>query len=215
MDNWWEFGEHSGFDGTDLGLFRITCAFCGARGNFALVQHEQKKHPSRQKVLNYDTMRCGNCANCIMVFWSAGDRLHDYHVVPWPLRHDRYPEHWPADVGRLWLQAKRSLLGESWDAAALMARSALQAALRLKQAEGKSLKQEIDDLAVRGELPPIMKQWSDELRELGNDSAHPAPGAAGTAARDARDVVRFLDFLLDYLFTLPHDIESYRSRKNR
>lgn len=213
MDSWWELGEGSGYDGADLGLFRVMCAFCTVRGNFEVVHREKKTKPGGDKALNYDTLRCGNCGNYMMAFWSAGQRLHDYRVVPWSLRHDRYPEHWPADVGRYWLQAKRSLVDESWDAAALTARSALQAALRIKKAAGKNLKQEIDDLAARGELPPIMKQWSDELRELGNDSAHPTPGAAATAAGDARDVVRFLDFLLDYLFTLPNDIEKYRSRK--
>ena len=83
---------------------------------------------------------------------------------------------------------------ENWDAAALMARSALQAALRNHQAQGHSLKQEIDDLASKGILPPNMKDWSDHIRELGNDSAHPGPILPDP--QDAHDIVSFLDFLL-------------------
>ena len=65
----------------------------------------------------------------------AGIRgLHDYHSLPWALKLSDYPECWPEVVGRYWLQAQRSLQGENWDAAALMARSALQAALRDNQA---------------------------------------------------------------------------------
>jgi hypothetical protein len=149
----------------------------------------------------------------MMVFWSAGHSLYDLKTVPWPIGHYKAPEFWPSDVARFWLQAKNSLSGKNWDAAALMARSALQLALRSKSAVGKSLKAEIDDLARKGLLPPIMQEWSNEVRELGNDSAHPAPGGPATTQQDAADVVRFMDSLLEYLFTLPHRIEQYRSRK--
>jgi hypothetical protein len=213
MDSWWELGEASGYDGTDLALWRINCPFCPARGNFEVEHHVEKKRPNGDKVLNYDTLRCGNCGNYAMVFWSAGEEAHDYRMVPWPRRWGKYPDHWPDDLGRFWLQAKRSLSMENWDAAAVMARSALQCALRSKEAAGKSLVHEIDDLAEKGLLAPIMREWSHELRVLGNESAHPAPGNPPISNQDARDVVRFLDYVLEYLFTLPHRIEQYRARK--
>jgi hypothetical protein len=147
-----------------------------------------------------------------MCLWSAGDQLHDYHVLPWPIRIEKHPDHWPENAGRFWVQTHRSLADGNWDAAAVMARSALQAALREQKAKGANLKQEIDDLASRGLLPPTMKEWADTLRELGNDSAHPKPDQAATRPDDARDIARFLDFLLEYLFTLPHQIREYRER---
>jgi hypothetical protein len=58
-----------------------------------------------------------------------------------------------------------------------------------------------------------MKEWSHEVRELANDAAHPTPGAAGTSQKDAKDVVEFLDYLLQFLYDLPHQIELYRKRK--
>jgi hypothetical protein len=36
MTYWWEFGEHTGYEGNDLGLFRVACAFCNAKGNVKL-----------------------------------------------------------------------------------------------------------------------------------------------------------------------------------
>jgi hypothetical protein len=60
-----------------------------------------------------------------------------------------------------------------------------------------------------------MKDWSTHVRELGNDSAHPDPQAPPTAKEDARDVVKFLDFLLRYLYDLPHDIKRYRERQTK
>jgi hypothetical protein len=134
--------------------------------------------------------------------------------LPWPLRIEKFPEHWPEDVGRFWLQAKRNLVDRNWDAAALMARSSLQVALRDNGAKGSSLKQEIEDLSSKGILPPIMKEWSDNVRELGNESAHPKPGQPPTVPNDAKDIVNFLDFLLEYLYTLPYKIKQYRKREN-
>ena len=215
MDSWWRLGEGYGYGGEDLARYQIICPFCMERGNFETAFHAEKNKPNSDKKLNFDTLKCGNCAGYVMVLWSAGEhggRLHDYRVLPWSLKLEKSPEHWPDDIGRYWLQAKRNIRDENWDAAAVMARSALQVALRSQSAKGNNLKQEIDDLAEKGILPPTMKEWSDHVRELGNDSAHPKPAQDPTNPQDARDIVSFLDFLLEYLYTLPHDIQQYRER---
>ena len=214
MDSWWSLGEWSGYDGTKLAVYRIACPFCMEEGNFSTEFHATKKQPNGDKVLNFDTLKCGNCSAYVQVFWSAGDRLHSYHVQPWPLKYEKAPEHYPEAIGRFWLQAKRNLKDRNWDAATVMARSALQLALRSHNAKGANLKQEIDDLASKGILPPIMQEWSHNVRELGNDSAHPNPNQQPTNPRDASDIVGFLDFLLEYLYTLPKKINEYQSRKD-
>jgi hypothetical protein len=212
MDSWWQLGEGFGHRGKELALTNITCPFCGVRGIFSIEFHAEKKKPNGHKILNFDTLKCGNCASFVQVFWSASRDLHDYRVVPWPLTIERYPDHWPEAVGRYWLQAKKNLRDENWEAAALMARSSLQIALRDHDAKGGNLKKEIDDLAEKGILPPLMKDWAHNVRELGNDSAHPAPDQAPTCPSDAKDIVRFMDFLFEYLYTLPKKIKDYRER---
>ena len=218
MDSWWRLGEGIGQRGTDLAVHQITCAFCLERGNFKTEHHAEMKKPNGRKKLNFDTLQCSNCGGYVLVLWSATEHfvrqgLHAYEVLPWPLKFEQFPEHWPSAVGRFWLQAQRNLQAENWDAAAVMARSALQAALRDKQATGANLKQEIDHLAAEGLLPPIMKDWSDNVRELGNDSAHPRAEQPPTSPQDAGDVVEFLTFLLECLYDLPERIEKYRQRK--
>mgnify|MGYP001576278160 CR=1 FL=1 len=212
MNSWWELGEWSGHHGAELALYNITCPFCMETGNFKVAFHAEKKKPNGHKLLNFDTLECGNCKGYVMCLWSGSHNLHASRVLPWPLQYEKHPEHWPAAVGRYWLQAKRSLTSENWDAAAVMARSAMQIALREQGAQGANLKQEIEDLARRGLLPPIMKEWADTVRELGNDSAHPQPQQAPTSSRDAQDIARYLDVLLEYLYDLPKQIADYRSR---
>ena len=219
MDSWWSLGEHSGYDGTELAVWRVICPFCHEKGNFKISHHAEKKKANDRKQLNFDTLECGNCKGYVMVLWSAsgdfGGGLHDYRVLPWPLDYTDYPDEWPDEVGRFWLQAKRSLLSENYDACVVMARSALQVALRDNKAEGKNLKQEIENLAVKGLLPPIMKDWSNSVRELGNEGAHPKPGQPTPNPKDATDIVRFLDFLLECLYTLPHRIKQYCERSEK
>ncbi len=215
--SWWSLGEGSGFPGDDLALYKITCPFCLERGNFGTATHAEMKKPNSKKRLNFDTLECGNCKGYVMVLWSASEHgprqgMHNFEVLPWPQKLDSFPDYLPEPVGRCWLQAKRNIKDENWDAAALMARSSLQVALRGQGAKKGSLKSEIDDLASMGILPPNIKDWSNEVRELGNESAHPAPEADPTSPDDARDVVRFLDFLLEYLYGLPHRINQYRTR---
>lgn len=160
MDSWWELGEGIGQFGDTLATHAIECPFCNERGKFEVAFHAVKKKPNSRKALNFDTLKCANCVGYVQVLWSASEYgpsqgLHDFRVQPWPLRASDPPEYWPREVGRCWQQAHRSLQHESWDAAAVMARSALQAALRDHGAEGKNLKEEIKDLAGRGVLPRL------------------------------------------------------------
>ncbi|HUT51840.1 MAG TPA: DUF4145 domain-containing protein [bacterium] len=219
MESWWQLGESSGSYGRTLNIYSITCPFCLEKGNFKTAFHAEKRKPNESKILNFDTLECANCRGYVMVLWSADsthmlEGIHDYRILPWPLQFVKFPEYWPEQVGRFWLQAKRNLIDENWDAAVVMARSSLQAALRENKAEGRSLYEEINDLANKGILPPIMKDFATNIRLLANESAHPQAEQSPADPLDARDIIQFLDFLLEYLYALPHRIGKYRERKN-
>ena len=182
-----------------------------------LAHHAEKKKGSSNKKLNFDLYQCGNCMNYVQVFWSAtemiGHALYDFRMVPWPLGKAKASDNWPPEVQRYWTQAHETLAIKNWDAAAAMARSAVQAAMRDRGAVGKDLYIEIEDLAGKGDLPPLMKEWSHEVRKLGNDSVHPRTGVLPTTQEDARDIVQFLDLLLLYLYDYPKRISDYRLRR--
>jgi len=214
MDSWWGFGDGSGFRGSSLEPWRVQCPFCNEKGNWTTAHHIEKKKGSSKKVLNYDTLLCGNCGNYSMVFWSAGDMLYSYRMLPWPLGEFKAPDHWPADVTRFWLQARTSLKNKNYDAAIVMAGSCLQAILRKEGAVGGSLYNEIENLTESGVLPPIMKEWAHELRLVRNMAAHPTPGDQETDPEDVKDLIEFVDRLATYLIDLPHKINIYRNRNN-
>ena len=70
---WWDLGEGGGYAGEELEVWRLTCAFCMERGKFVLEHRAQKRKPNSVKTLNFDTLRCGNCAGYVLVLWSAGE----------------------------------------------------------------------------------------------------------------------------------------------
>jgi Domain of unknown function (DUF4145) len=219
MDSWWELGESQGHQGRKMEARLLTCAFCNEMGNFSLAFHGEKRKPTSDKCLNFDVYQCQNCMAFVHVLWSAcefaaGRPLYNFKVLPWPLRAKPQPsKNWPNGMHRFWVQAHHSLSHDNWDAANLMARSAVQFVVREKGGEGANLKAQINDLATKGVLHPLMKDWADEVRLLANESAHPeAPLPAEVTPQDARDVVNFLDFLLTYLYDLPQQIGEYRKR---
>lgn len=220
MDSWWELGEGTGHQGTEFQPWRLVCAFCDEKGNFERVFHVEKKKPNADKKLNFEVYKCTNCTGYVHVLWSAGGTwgrgLYDYQVLPWPLSRKREPsENWPKGMHRFWVQAHDSIKNENWDAANVMARSALQFVVRGKGGKGANLKAQIDNLALSGVLHPLMKDWSHEVRLLANDSAHPdVPTPDEVTPQDAKDIVNFLDYLLLYLYDLPQQIEEFRKRKN-
>lgn len=222
MNSWWELGEGIGNLGSDLtsSLSGIECVFCEERGNFSTEHHAEKRKANGRKVLNFDTLRCGSCGGYVLVMWSVneygGSRdLHDYRVLPWPLGIRQGSKNWPETVTRFWRQAHNSLKSENFDAAAVMARSALQAVMREQQAKKGSLQSEIDDLTAKGVLPASLKEWAYELKELGNEAAHPASNSQQVDPEDVRDVIKFLDFLLEYTYDVPKQIQTYRNRRNQ
>lgn len=163
-----------------------------------------------------------------MVFWSASEdprrqvytnrTLHDYRTLPWPLKIGNGSENWPATVRRLWKQAHSALIGENYDSAAIMSRSALQAVTRHHKAKGNTLYSEIEDLSKKGVIPPIIKDWSHEVRELGNPVAHPdiaenEEDDKATTSEDAADIVEFMDYFLKYIYDIPAQINKYRERR--
>ena len=78
MMDWWDLGEWTGRPGHVLAMHEIPCAFCSSVGNFGVVNHlERAKANDARKVLNYDTLQCGNCELhvCLLVGGEAQPRV--------------------------------------------------------------------------------------------------------------------------------------------
>lgn len=216
MWSWWDLGDGSGYRSLQEILLLMECGYCGCSGNYELIDGREKLKPGGGKSLNYQLLCCGNCGNYTMMMYNSnsGSGLVDYRRIPHPLKTTKAPKEWPEDVGRYWVQARRNVEEGHWETAAIAIGSAMQLALRHANAKGRNIKEEISNLATNGALPPLMKDWSNEVRLLRNEGAHPVPGAGRVNSQDVKDLMRFLDYLLEYLFTLPVQIKKYRERRS-
>src|SRR5262252_4049714 len=61
MSSWWDLGEHSGYEGTELALYQVTCPFCLQRGNYKRAHHIDWTNGD-YKTLNYDIYQCVTAA---------------------------------------------------------------------------------------------------------------------------------------------------------
>ena len=212
MKTWWELGDNSALIHDPIGI--TECAYCGHEGKFKQNFHIENQSKSGKKNLCFKVLSCENCGNVTMLMFAQSPRGYSGHrQLPYPLGRIRAPDFWPKDVSRYWTQAHSSAAAGNWDAAAVMTRSALQLALRASGADAKTLQREIGHLAAKQQLPATMVDWAHEVRQLGNESAHPEVGADGASERDTKEAIKFLDFLLEYLFTLPHEIHAFRERR--
>src|SRR5438128_2135139 len=109
MDSLWELGEYSGERGPALAIHKITCAFCLETGNFSPASNFFKQRANSNKRIHFTTLKCEHCAGYVLVMWSANSNelIHDFRVLPAPLRVVKAPEDWPSAVARYWMQAQR------------------------------------------------------------------------------------------------------------
>lgn len=58
-----------------------------------------------------------------------------------------------------------------------------------------------------------MKEWAHVvIRDSGNENVHPEVGQPAATPQEAKDVIGYLDFLLEYVYDLPVRIKEFRER---
>lgn len=213
--SWWNFGEYRGFPGKELDNNILVCPFCETKGNFERVFHCHNTKPNGKKSLNYEVYQCKACTNHVLVFWSANENktLPRYSFLMLPYQKDDFAPNteWPEGIQKTWSDLKKCMQNELYEPAAMTARSLLQRIFRDMGSTEEKLVKAIDKLCEERKLSEAMKDWAHELRLLGNKAAHAKPDTE-IDPQDVKDVVSYIDFLLEYLYTLPIRITQYRSR---
>ena len=159
-------------------------------GNFETAFHAEKNKPNSRKKLNFDTLKCGNCSGYVMVLWSASEHgfdngLHDYKrpamaLEDQPASRSLAPERWPVLVAGQ-AQSCRRELGRAGNHGAISPAGHL----RDQGASGDNLKKEIDGLTEKGVVPPVMSDWSHQVRQLGQQ-VRTSRSESGTTERPGR-----------------------------
>jgi hypothetical protein len=151
--------------------------------------------------------------------WASSDvdlANHGWRVsqfwppVPGPL----IPEDLPPDVERIYLQAERNFPVEgNEEAAGTMYRKALDVGLKKIDPAAKGvLAARIKKLTADGKLTPDIAEWSDHIRDLGNDAAHEE---APPTREELTDLRNFTEMVMRYLFSLPALVQARKPIPNK
>jgi hypothetical protein len=186
-----------------------TCPHCGREVRFDV--HAQVMPVSGE---SHQLHQCQACAGVVY-------RLTDGHpatrtIAQWPLKGVR-PVHpaVPAPIAADWFEAHLCLTIGAFRGAAAMARRAVQGVAVEQGAKDGKLYSQLKELETRATLHPTMVEWAEHIRLLGNVAAHPGTDGLDTVSEEeARDVVRFLDELLRWLYELPAETAAARAARS-
>jgi len=121
----------------------------------------------------------------------------------------------PAPVGADWYEAHLCQSVGAFRAAVAMARRAVQGIAIEQGAKGNTLNAQLKDLGVTATVHPMLIEWADHIRLLGNSGAHPgADGLETVSEEEAAEVVRFLDELLRWVYELLAETEAARAPRS-
>jgi Domain of unknown function (DUF4145) len=175
------------FSGTGAasGVAHLDCPKCN-RPSCALVEGDGTVGMQTWNGLNGDIEQ---------IFWEV---TAFWPEAPGPL----IPENLPPDVERVYLQAERNFptVGNE-EASGTMYRKALDIGLKkIDPSATGMLKAKIKKLAADGKLTTDIAEWSDHVRDLGNEAAHEEDPPTRDELADLRS---FTEMVMRYLFTLP------------
>jgi hypothetical protein len=122
------------------------------------------------------------------------------------------PELLPADVARAYLQAERNFpVKGNEEAAGTMYRKALDVGLKkIDPSLTGTLGAKLKALAKAGRLTQDIADWSDEVRDLGNEATHDEDPISRS---DLETLRSFTEMVLRYLFTLPEMVKQRRAAR--
>jgi uncharacterized protein DUF4145 len=129
----------------------------------------------------------------------------------WPaVPEPEIPESLPPNVERIYLQAERNFpVAGNEEAAGTMYRKALDVGLKIIDPSVTGvLKARIAALVKQNKLTPSLGEWADQIRLLGNDTAHDEDALTRAEITALRS---FSDLVLRYLFTLPEMVEARKA----
>jgi hypothetical protein len=184
-----------------------TCPHCLRDVRFdilAQTQHDRMFHQLQQ---------CQACHE--FVYRQVDINQPDETLAQWPPKGLR-PAHpaVPAPIAADWLEAHLCLTIRAFRGAAAMARRAVQGVAVEQGAKDAPLHTQLKELKATATLHPTMVEWADHIRLLGNVGAHPGSDGLETVSEDeAREVVRFLDELLRWLYELPAETAAARAAR--
>ncbi len=119
----------------------------------------------------------------------------------------------PTEIRSDLVEAKKCFSVSAWRGAAVLARRAMQSAAIDKGATKKNLAEQMAELQIKGTITVDLREWTDVVRWVGNDAAH--PGSEDVTEDDAKDILSLAEQFLHVLYVTPAKAKALRQKKGR
>jgi len=159
----------------------------------------------------YFVATCETCDE-IQLYISVADDVEDKRFTEatliWPDAGRLHPSV-PETVRACYQEAAR-IKNLAPNAFAVQIRRALEALCNDRQAKKGSFQQRLQDLASRGEIPPVLAEVTEVLRLLGNIGAHATEQSVKPGHVQAID--DFFRVIVEYVYVAPSKLKEFRDR---
>lgn len=201
---------------------RHDCPYCGTQ-NVAFT-HYGTSTGYRDDSFNM-MFNCNHCQRAVVLYVETHDgqpprdvsidsRIYQHNFASMDIQPHiepiEAPYHCPNNVSESFIKAEQTLRLNFFDTAAIMARKALELAIKdiSPDSERVALFNRIEKLSSEGKITPALKEWAQQIRDVGNDAAHETDEVT---KQEAEQTVSFVKYFLIYIYTLPKQVEIARS----
>ncbi|MGW6284839.1 DUF4145 domain-containing protein [Streptomyces sp. NPDC055107] len=201
--------------GTDV---LITCPHC-ERPALAEVVGEAPGHDNDgSPPYLLELARCGKCARPFLaVEEDYGEGWDGEPGVLWPEQQRPLSAHVPEDLRHVHAEGRRCFSAKAYTATAVMVRRTLEAVCVDQGMDGdasgrpKTLFKMLEEMRDQGKIDGRLFEWAHELRSLGNQGAHYS--SRSVTREDAADGLALAEALLDYLYVLHAQFNTFKQRR--
>ncbi|MFM9951719.1 MAG: DUF4145 domain-containing protein [Saprospiraceae bacterium] len=149
--------------------------------------------------------KCNSCQNPVLVL-NEGDKIFPY---PQPIPTDSRV---PTEIKKDMDEAKLCFLVGAFKASVVMSRRVIQATCIDKGASPKKLLHEqIKEITDIGLITQDLKNWANEVRQVGNSGAH--PNLYSIEKKDAEDILELAEQFIYVIYVVPAIANESRIRR--
>lgn len=195
-------------------ILKGTCPYCHTTEVALTVTHRYNRPHVEGPYEAYALMSCGLCSRAALGVFRGPDRgtlaNPRFLAQVYPTLDVAPPPYLPEEVESRYNEAVK-IMGMAPESAGMMFRKTLDVALRCIRPDDKgNLKRRIDKAAEGDAITKDLAEWAHRIRLDGNDAAHED---TPISTDEVKDLHRFTELVLLYLFSLPGMLEEWQTTK--
>jgi hypothetical protein len=163
-------------------------------------------------------LQCNKCSSPLLVEQTNIGNLAIGDVWDTPTRlfpASRYRPNLnaPKNVQIAFAEACTCYRSRAYTATAILCRKTLEGICKVHGVNERSLISSLRKMKEDGVIDESLYEWSDALRNAGNEAAHDLDITVSEA--DATDIIEFTNAILDYLFSYRDRFQKFKSRREQ